>query len=238
MRFRRPRQHHVLVFVALALAGASCGGGGRSTYVSVPWSIYDVADVNMTTPLDCSHVGAGDVVVTATNSATNQAYTSTFSCASYTSRTSVPAGTYTVTVTLYAAPSVYGNNTTVIDQYAWTQTVGSGPNAIGTVALFVNSYVLRWTTASSCAALGAAWVALDIYYSGQNEPTSYFLKCASGSEATQALPLGTFPMQWQAFLVDAAYKNLTPGTPLVPYTVRNEDPGRVQADLGTVHFPY
>lgn len=249
MRFLGPWQRHVLaVFGFLAFAGAGCGGGHSSrnggtsaATLSLPWAIYDVGDPNMTRPLKCADVRAGGVVVTTTNSATNQTFTDSFNCGSNGGTTDyLPAGTYTVTITLYADPAVYGNNTTVLDEYVWTQTLVAGSNPVSTVALFVNSYVLGWSLASSCGAIGAAYVALDIYYPPQTTPTTYFFNCTSGTEATSAIPVGIYGIQWQAALVDASYRDLTQPTPLAQYTVRNEpsDQTRVQADLGNVYFPY
>lgn len=252
MRFLRPRPHYVMGLLGLlAFAAGGCGGGnssrGGSASLSLPWGIYDVSDTNSAYPLDCANdVGGRDLVVTLTNQATNQSFTFTFDCESGAGTTGyVPAGTYTVTVDLYGDPKVYGNNNTILDQYpAWTQDLFAGPNSVATLALVVNSYVLSWTITSgglptTCAAVGARWVALDVYYAGQSQPTSYFLDCTAGTQATLAIPVGTYTISWQAFLDDASQRDITQGTTLVSFTVRN-DPNqtRLRADLGAVYFPF
>ena len=239
MRFIHSRTGHLAGILGL-LALLGCGGGsGRpagdaSAYLQ--WNIYDVGG---TTPLFCADVGAGSIDVTLD---TNNTYT--FACAdTYDYIDNIPSGTYSITVQLYGDPKVYGNSTTLLDQITSTQTLYSGNNTLPEVDFLVNSFVLGWSITSgglptTCAAVGASWVALDIYYPGQTQATSYYFACDDVvyRDATLAIPMGPYAVQWQAFLLDAAYRDLTltPGTQLTSYNVS----ASVQADLGYVVFPF
>jgi hypothetical protein len=229
----------------LALFGAGCGSNQPSAnaYVSLQWDIFDVGDTTMNSPLTCADVGGGAIVLTSVNQATQMTYTDTFACATAAgSSANLPSGTYSLTVSLYGDPTKYGNSTTLLDQVTYTQTLLSGPNPLPVVDFMVNSFVLGWTVtsgglATTCTAVGGSYVELDIYFSGQTQPTAYYLDCLGyNPAATLSIPMGTYNVQWQAFLVDANYRDVpgTAGTQLASYTVATG----VQANLGTVYFAF
>ena len=238
MRFIGSPKNYLAGLVALlAVTGAGCGGGGHSSrgggynaYISLQWGLYDLDDTTYSQPLGCATVGATSVVVT-----TDDTWQDTFSCASGGGTTlELPTGTHTVRVTLY------GSGSTVLDDISSSQTLVAGTNPMPAVYFLVNSYVLGWTItsgglATSCAAVGATYVALDVYYSGQTQPTTYYLNCDLGqAAATPSIPMGTYAIQWQATLVDRSYHDISQPTALSGYTVTNG----VQADLGNVLFPF
>ena len=144
---------------------------------------------------------------------------------------------------LYGDPKVYGNSTTLLDQITSTQDLYSGNNTLPVVDFLVNSFVLGWSITSggvptTCAAVGASWVALDIYYPGETQATSYYFACDDVvyRDATAAIGMSDFgsTIQWQAFLLDANSSDLTPGTRLTSYTISPS----AQADLGYVTFSF
>jgi hypothetical protein len=244
MRFIRSPKHYFAALVGLlALAGLGCGGGGHSSrggsgysaYLSLQWGVYDVGDTAFANRLDCATVGAGQIVVT-----TDETWQDTFSCASGGGTTAaLPTGTHTLRVTLYGDQAVYGNNSTVLDEISSSQLLGAGTNSPPLVDFLVNSYVLEWTItsgglATSCAAVGATYVALDVYYSGQSQPTTYYLNCDEGRAATTAIAMGSYSIQWQATLVDRNDHPISLPTARSSYTVTNG----LQADLGNVYFPF
>lgn len=244
MRSIRSRQIHLAgILGMIALVGAGCGSGRSkgNAYLNMQWTVADVGDPS--TGLDCADVGAGDVVVTMVNTATQTTYTDTFRCDSqgYAGTSAyVPNGTYSITVRLYGDAQVYGNSTTLLDELTSTQPMVAGPNTLPQTDFLVNSFVLGWSVtrggaASTCAAVGARYVELDVYFSGQTQATAYYLDCSGyNPAATLAIPMGTYSIQWQAFLVDANYFDIQTGvsTPLTSYTVTTG----VQADLGTAYF--
>jgi hypothetical protein len=246
MHFTRSRQGHLAgILGMLALFGAGCGSNQPSAnaYVSLQWDIFDVGDTTMNSPLTCADVGGGAIVLTSVNQATQMTYTDTFACATAAgSSANLPSGTYSLTVSLYGDPTKYGNSTTLLDQVTYTQTLLSGPNPLPVVDFMVNSFVLGWTVtsgglATTCTAVGGSYVELDIYFSGQTQPTAYYLDCLGyNPAATLSIPMGTYNVQWQAFLVDANYRDVpgTAGTQLASYTVATG----VQANLGTVYFAF
>ena len=250
MRSIRSRQIHLLgILGMLAFFGAGCGGGGghssSGAYVYLQWNLYDLADTAYAQPLLCEDAGAGDIVL----SDTQGTYSDTFHCktANYeASGHTIPSGTYSLTATLYGDPAVYGNFTTVLDTIALPpQTLFNGPNTV--VADFLlNAYILNWQITAggaitTCANVGARYVELDIYYAGQSTATAYYFDCASNRnpstglywDITTAIDPGSYPIQWQAFLQDAAYKDLA-STQLAPYSVLSG----VQADLQTAYFDF
>jgi len=245
MRSIRSRQIHLAGILGMvALVGAGCGGGHSkgNAYLSLQWTVADVGDPS--TGLNCADVGAGDVVVTMVNNATQTTYTDTFRCDSqgYAGTSAyVPNGVYSVTVRLFGDPQVYLNSTTLLDELSSTQTLVAGANTLPQTDFLVNSFVLGWSVtrggvASTCAAVGARYVELDVYFSGQKDATAYYLDCSGyNPAATLAIPMGTYSIQWQAFLVDGGYYDIIQGgvsTPLTSYTVTTG----VQANLGTAYF--
>ena len=110
----------------------------------------------------------------------------------------------------------------------------------------VNSYILNWSISSggyatTCASIGARYVELDIYYAGQNTPDTYLFDCVSNynpntgvyRDITTAIDLGSYSIQWQAYLQDANRNHLASTQP-VSYSVFSG----VQAELGTANFVY
>jgi hypothetical protein len=245
MRFIGSPKHHLVGLVGLlALAVAGCGGGGGhsmrggsgySAYISLQWGVYDVGDTTFAHPLDCATVGAGQIVVT-----TDETWQDSFNCASGGGTTAaLPTGSHTVRVTLYGDPAIYKNNSTVLDEISSSQLLSAGTNPLSVVDFLVNSYVLGWTItsgglATSCAAVGASYVALDVYYAGQTQPTTYYLNCQEGRAATTAIAMGSYSIQWQASLVDRNNNDISLPTARSSYTVTNG----LQADLGSVYFPF
>jgi hypothetical protein len=238
MRFiGSPKKYLAGLVGLLALAGAGCGGGGHSSrgsgysaYISLQWGLYDLDDTAYAQPLGCAAVGATSVVVT-----TDDTWQDTFSCSNSSGTTlELPTGNHTVRVTLY------GKDSTVLDDISSTQMLVAGTNPMPFVYFLVNSYVLGWTItsgglATSCAAVGAAYVALDVYYAGQSQPTTYYLDCNLGqAAATPSIPVGTYAIQWQATLVDRGYHDVSQPTARSNYTVTDG----VQANLGSVYFPF
>ena len=251
MRSTRSWQVHLAgVLGALALVGAGCGSGhpkpnrNGDAYVYLTWTVADVG--SPTVGLYCEDVGAGEVEVALSNS--QGTYTDTFPCNSqgYSGTGAyLPSGTYSVRVSLYGDVNVYGNNTTVLDQFPdFTYTVVSGANDIGAFDFALNSFVLGWNVSvgglpTTCLAVGGRYVELDVYFVGlgQTQATAYYLDCTGyNPAATLAIPAGTYGIRWQAFLLDASYYDV-PGTfptPLADYTVNTG----LQADLGTAYFAF
>jgi hypothetical protein len=234
MHFIRSRYGYLTGILGL-LTLLGCGSSNKnSADAYLKWNIYDLSDTPMANSLSCADVGAASVVVTL------DANSFKFACADYQGYTaSVPSGTYSITVELYAD----ANATILLDQIPpYTQTLVSGTNNIGPANFLVNSFVLGWSisyngVSTTCAAVGADWVALDIYYQGETQPTSYYLACDDSYEyraATAAIEMGPYTVQWRAFLLDANYNELTTGTQLMSYNVSSS----TQADLGTVYFAF
>jgi len=246
MHFTRSRQGHLAgIFGMLALFGAGCGSNQSSAnaYVTLQWDIFDVGDTAMNSPLTCADVGGGTIVLTSVNQATQMTYTDTFTCASGAgSSANLPSGTYSLTVSLYGDRTMYGNSTTLLYQVPYTQTLLSGPNPLPVVDFMVNSFVLGWQVtsgglATTCTAVGGSYVELDVFFSGQTQATAYYLDCLGyNPAATLSIPMGTYNVQWQAFLVDANYQDVpgTAGTQLASYPVATG----VQANLGKVYFAF
>ena len=230
----------------LALFGAGCGGGGghssSGAYVYLQWSLYDLGDTVYAQPLLCEDTGAGVIELRDDS----RGYFDTFNCNTANYEASghiVPSGTYSLTATLYGDPAVYKNTTTVLDTIQLPpQTLVTGPNTV--VADFLlNAYILNWQITaggliSTCANVGASYVELDVYYAGQSTATAY--NCASNRNSsgvyrdiTTAISAGSYAIQWQAFLQDAAYRDLA-STQLAPYNVLSG----VQADLQTAYFDF
>jgi hypothetical protein len=244
MHFTRSRQGHLAgIFGVLALLGAGCGGGHSSAYADMQWSLADLGDPN--TGLTCADVGAGNIEVVLQSS--TGTYSDTIPCASpnYSASYTIPSGAYSVTATLYGDPGVYGNATTVLSTLQFSQTLVNGPNTVP-FDFLVNSYVLNWSitsggSATTCANVGATYVELDIYYSGQATPEIYYFNCASNfnpatyiyRDITTAISEGSYLVQWQAFLQDAGHNDLT-STNLASYNVVSG----VQAELGTAYLDY
>jgi len=239
MHFTRSWQCHLVGFLgALALLGCG-GGGGRSAGDASAYLQWNIFDVGGTTPLSCADVGADSIDVTLD---TLPKYT--FACMdTYDTIDNIPSGTYSISVQLYGDPKVYGNSTTLLDQITSTQDLYSGNNTLPVVDFLVNSFVLGWSITSggvptTCAAVGASWVALDIYYPGETQATSYYFACDDVvyRDATAAIGMSDFgsTIQWQAFLLDANSSDLTPGTRLTSYTISPS----AQADLGYVTFSF
>jgi len=242
MRFSRSRQSYLAGLLGiLALVGAGCGSSHKNggAYVNLEWSIFDLGDTVMASPLNCADVGAGAVVLTLVGS--SGTYTDTFTCATLQGASAyVPSGSYNITLDLYGDPAVYGNNTTLLDTLSAAQTLVNGPNTLGAIDFQVNSYVLGWSISSSvgttCASVGATWVELDVLYSGQTQPVAYTFSCKDYRSATTAIDMGSYAIQWWAILQDSSYRPLST-TQSVNYSVYNSATSRTQADLGTAYFP-
>lgn len=245
MFFIRSRQGYIarslgVAITALALVG--CGGSSKSSATaSLQWSLFDLSDSAMSQSLNCADVGAGAVVLSMQDRATGTTYTDTFVCANYAGASeAVPAGTYDVTVTLYGDPKIYGNSNTVLDTLSTPGAVlDSGANTLGATDFLVNSFVLGWTISSgglstTCAYAGAADVELDVLFPGQTTPTAYLMPCndVAYRAATMAIPMGSYTVQWQAFLVDAQGTEVATSTTTQSYSVS----ASAQADLGSVIF--
>jgi hypothetical protein len=241
MHTTRSRQGHLAAIIGmLALIGAGCGGGG--TYANFRWSLADLGDP--TTGLTCADVGAGDIVVTLQGPSGTLSDTVPCNSQSYSASYTLPSGTYSVTASLYGDPTVYGNATTVLDTIPqFSQTIVNGPNAVF-LDFLVNSYILNWSISSgghpaTCASVGASYVELDIYYAGQSTPEVYHFSCGSNyspttgiyRDITTAIDMGSYDIQWQAYLQDANYNDLAL-TSLTSYSVLSG----VQAELGTAYF--
>jgi hypothetical protein len=236
MHFIRSRYGYLTGILGL-LTLLGCGSSSKhSADAYLNWNIYDLSDTTMANFLSCADVGAASVVVTLDGLPPYK-----FACADNNDYIlGVPSGTYSITVELYAD----ANATILLDHIpTYTQTLLSGTNNIGPVNFLVNSFVLGWSisyngVSTTCAAVGAAWVALDIYYSGEAQPTSYYLACDSAEyrAATAAIEMQQNPytVTWKAFLLDANDIELLPGTQLMSYNVYSS----TQADLGTVYFAF
>jgi hypothetical protein len=229
----------------LALFGAGCGGGhSGGTYANIQWTLADLGAPS--TGLTCADVGGGDIVVSLQSAAAS--YSDTIPCNSpnYSASYTIPSGTYSITATLYGDPQVYGNATTVLDTIPqFSQTIVSGPNTVP-LDFLVNSYILNWSISSggyatTCASVGASHVELDIYYAGQSTPEAYLFNCNSNfnpitsvyRDITTAIDMGSYSISWQAYLQDAANRDLA-STLLNPYSVVSG----VQAELGTAYFDF
>jgi hypothetical protein len=188
-------------------------------------------------------VGAGFVVLNIGGAS------ETFPCSSFqaTSRAYV-VGAYDVTVSLYGDPAIFGNSTTLLDTITTPgEVLAPGANDFGVADFYVNSFVLSWTISrggigTTCQNVGASRVELDVTFAGQSTPTQYFFNCDNTSlgagglytSATMAIPYANPPysVSWQAFLLNAAGQDLTPGTATQYFNVT----ASVQADLGSVAF--
>jgi hypothetical protein len=155
MRFIGSPKNYLSGLVGLlALAGAGCGGGGgghsvrggnsSNAYVTLQsWSVYDLNGAAVT----CADIAARDVVVSYYNAdtGTQEPFTDTFPCNNLTGTTDyLPAGNYTITVTIYGDPAVYGNNTTVLDQVQSSQLLLGGPNTLPSFNFQINAFDLAW----------------------------------------------------------------------------------------------
>jgi hypothetical protein len=251
MFFTRTRPGHMSsLLVVAAFALISCGGGGGnhgsgSAYAVLNWNIFDVAGI---TPLDCVDVGAGSLDVIMANQATGKEYKDTILCSSpnYEANTIyVPAGDYIITIKLFSDATLYGDEMTEFDEISSPMTLLSGPNDLGTVDFNVNSFVLDWYITdggleATCAEVGGYTVELDVLFQGQTTPTVYSFACDLAPQATMALQLGTYAIQWQTVLLDANNRELTTYTPAKNFNVINPlvATQRVQADLGYVTFAF
>ena len=252
MRSTRSRLVHLAgIFGTLALVGAGCGGGGHTNpgtggaYVYLQWNLYDLGDTAKAQPLACEDAGAGVIELRDDS----KGYLDTFNCKTLNYEASghtIPSGTYSLTVTLYGDPAVYGNSATVLDTFQLPpQMVVNGPNTV-IADLWLNAYILNWQITSggavvTCADVGARYVELDIYYAGQTTATAYYFDCASNRspstgvyrDITTAIALGSYSIRWQAFLQNAAHQDLA-STQMGAYNVLSE----VQADLQTAYFDF
>jgi hypothetical protein len=238
MHFIRSRYGYLTGILGL-LTLLGCGSSSKHAAVAdarayLQWNIYDLGG---TTPLHCSDVGATKVVANFENIDILDTYSVTFACADYQDYTDyLPSGDYKITVDLYDAANFLLYEATSL------QPLYSGSNTLPVVYFDVNSFVLGWSisyngVSTTCAAVGANWVALDVYYPGETQPTSYYLACDDSSEyraATAAIEMGPYAIKWQAFLLDANDNELTTGTQLMSYNVSYS----TQADLGTVYFAF
>jgi len=231
MHFIRSRYGYLTGILGL-LTLLGCGSSNHHTADAyLKWNIYDLSDTTMAHPHTCANVGAASVRVTLAGLPPYN-----FACADNQDYIlGVPSGTYSITVELYAD----SQETILLDQMIYTQTLLSGTNDIGPANFLVNSFVLGWAisyngVSTTCASVGAEWVALDIYYPGEAQPTSYYLACDEYLAATAAIDMGPYAIKWQAFLLDANDNELTTGTQLMSYNVSYS----TQADLGTVYFAF
>src|ERR1019366_5932241 len=243
MRFIGSPKNYLSGLVGLlALAGAGCGGGGgghsvrggNSSNAYVPlqsWSVYDLNGAAVT----CADIAARDVVVSYYNAdtGTQEPFTDTFPCNNLTGTTDyLPAGNYTITVTIYGDPAVYGNNTTVLDQVQSSQLLLGGPNTLPSFNFQINAFDLAWAisvggVATRCESVGATSVELDVYYASQSQPVAYSFPCNTYESATKGIAMGTYAIQWQAFLLDASNHELAPGTALTNFTVSSSAPANL-----------
>lgn len=246
MRSIRSRQIHLAgILGMLALFGAGCGSGhSGGTYANIQWTLADLGDP--TTDLTCADVGAGDIVVGLQSAAASYSDTIPCNSPSYSASYTVQSGTYSITTTLYGDPQVYGNATTVLDTIPqFSQTIVNGPNTVF-LDFVVNSYILNWSISSggfaaTCASVGASYVELDIYYAGQSTPEAYLFNCGSNynpnsgiyRDITTAIEMGSYGIQWRAYLQDSNYNDLA-STQFANYSVVSG----IQADLGTAYFAY
>jgi hypothetical protein len=245
----RPNRHVKLVVgLLLGVFGMlGCGGGHRGSpggdaYATLAW---DIADVGPGGPLlYCEDVGAGEVVLTMTNQSTGVTYTDSFPCASpsYAGTSAyLPSGPYDIVVSLYGDPQIYNNDNTLLESQHTSLSLLPGGNDLGAWQLLVNSFVLSWSISvggapSTCAAVGAAWVELDVTYPGATQATAFTFPCddISYRQATLAIPMGDYAVAWQAYLLDRAGADLTAGTAPQSYSVSSA----YQADLGTAYFAF
>ena len=248
MRFIGSSKNYLASLVGLlTLAGAGCGGGGGhstrggNNYVASidlqSWSLYDLNGTAVT----CADIAARDVVVSYYNAdtGTQEQFTDTFPCSSLNGGTTgyLPAGNYTITITIYGDPGVYGNTTTVLDQVQSSQLLLSGPNTLPSFSFQINAYDLAWTisvggVSTTCESVGAAYVELDVSGAEQPSPTKYYFTCSDYESATKGIAMGNYAIQWQAFLLDAGHHALAPGTSLTNFTVSSQAP----ANLGMAIF--
>jgi hypothetical protein len=238
MHFIRSRYGYLTGILGL-LTLLGCGSSSKHSadaYASFAWNIYALGS---TASLTCGDVGADTVEVTSIDQATHDQYVDSFACAKYQDYTAyLPSGNYEITVRLYDKKSGI-----LLYDTSSSQTLFSGSNTLPVVNFWVNSFVLGWSITSNgvgttCAAVGASWVALDVYYSpSQTVATTYYLPCDDSIEyvaATEPIPAGPYAVTWQAFLLDNNDRELTFGTQLMSYNVSYS----AQADLGDVHFAF
>jgi hypothetical protein len=248
MFFTNSRQGLLIGFLTIAgvaLTGCSGGGGGGGgARVYLDWLIYDLEDTAGTTPRTCGQVGAGNVELLLTSNATSRQFVTTMSCASGAGYSDyVPPGIYDIDVYLYGDSAEYGNSSTLIDQVFYDQPVDlyNGVYDLGEPVVFSpNSFVLEWYITNrgqevNCLDMGGDSIELDVYFQGQSQPMVSLFPC---SDATRyyslSIPYGSYPVQWQAVLLDANRQDLTTVTPLKTYNVT----AGVQADLGIVTFAF
>jgi hypothetical protein len=230
MHFTRSQQGHLAgILGALALFGAGCGSSQNSSggqgYASFAWRIYDLEDTTFSRVLDCSAVGAANVVVTLTNVQSGVAYPqSPASCSDLQMSTAyVPAGDYNVGFDLYGKLAIYGNTTTLLDSFDVGDINGntavihlySGLNDFRTpyAAFITQSFFVDWSiynqgVPTTCSNVGAADVDLDFEIAGSSTQITSSFTCSTGSGASFAIPFGATTAQWQLYLVDPNGTNI------------------------------
>jgi len=236
---------------ALILIG--CGGesgnprsGAEDASITWQWDLFNVGDTAMQNALSCDNVGAGNVFLASRNLDTGVTYTDTFLCVEYQGTTAkLPSGHYNLQPALYGPQSTNGNATTVLGWSSFDQVLVAGINTLGVRDFIVNSFVLGWTISASgapasCAEVGGTGVELDVSFpsefTGQANQETYTFPCADYQSTTRAIPYGpppvSYPVQWQAYLLDVKSNRLTNGTPIQTFNVTSPN----QADLGIVTF--
>jgi hypothetical protein len=203
----------LLLFGLTITTQAGCGEGrGGGARAAVDWRIYDLDDVNATTPMNCAAVGAAWVVVKLTNFETQETFTDNFPCDDryWEGVTAgVPAGYYTATLELHAASPAYPGASTLLDAYVMptkdTYLLEVGTSSLDPIDFFVNRFAPSWRiyrggVEVSCAQAGATGVDIDIYYPGQDIPRTYSFSCTDPQPASFGIPMGNYIVGWQAIL--------------------------------------
>jgi hypothetical protein len=236
-----------IIVAALALAG--CGSSSSGASASFQWSIYDIEDTDLKTPLTCSEAGAAQVVVTLPNPATPQnPFKNAFSCsAMQASTSSVPAGDYTVGFALYGDPATYGNANTLLDEEppepspSYHLYSGTNDYRSATPPFRVQSLVVDWVLYSqgaptTCVAVGAKYVDLEFTVGGSSTPIISRFDCTAVSTGTSfPIPYGATSLQWQLFLVDPSGQQDIGNIPGATVDVPSRDTG-TDVDLGAQSF--
>lgn len=238
----------VLSLVTLLGCG---GGGGGSASGTFSWGVYDIGDTSFRTPLNCSSVGAGDVVLSLQNANTGQTFTNVGGgrCRDgLATTTTVPPGDYYVGFDLYGDPAVYGNNNTLLDSFdtkdVFRLYAGSDTDYTTTPEpFFVASFIVRWNiySASQGGFAGCApgdEVDFEFLTPGTTTWVTSTFPCNQGGTASYAgagtsypFPVGVASAQWQMFLVDAGGNTVA----AVPATAVGL-PQNADVDLGAQTF--
>lgn len=212
------RQVPTAVFAATlsALALAGCGGGGghaSNAQASFLLGIFDVSDVNQTTPLLCSEVAGTDFAAFLNGSQVDDGAVTCVGSSAYFQLTTdlVPAGNYTVDLYLYGNPTVYGNSNTIIgssriDNVAFAPGFTDYTSAVEPV--WTESFDVAWNLVDSSSRIvsctAGETVQLEFAKPGSSASVVSSFDCNAMAGTSFPIPIDYTSAQWGLFLMNGA----------------------------------